>query len=49
MKKVWFKISNWQCKVGYIIDGFYDGLLQVQEEETGIIYICSLDEITQIQ
>lgn len=44
-KKVWFKISNWQLKIGFVVDGFYDGLLQIQEEETGVIYISAPDEI----
>lgn len=45
--KVWFKLSSHQSKVGIIIDGFYDGLLQVQEIESKKIYIVAPDEIEE--
>jgi hypothetical protein len=47
-KQVWFKINNLQMKAGTIIDGWYDGLLQVKEDETGQIYIVAPDEMEPI-
>lgn len=46
---VWFKINDWQKKIGIIVDGWYDGLLQVKEDETGTIYIVAPDEIEPIE
>ena len=31
-KRAWFRVNDLQMKVGTIIDGWYDGLLQVKEE-----------------
>jgi hypothetical protein len=49
MKKVWFKVSDLQNKVGYIIDGWYNGDLQVMDEETEIIYIVGPGEFEVIK
>lgn len=49
MNKYWFKISDLQNKVGTILDGFYDGLLQIKEEETDKIYICAPNELQLIK
>jgi hypothetical protein len=45
----WFKISKRQSKVGRIVDGLYDGLLQVRELESGTIYIVAPDEMEEIK
>lgn len=49
-KKVWFNMNHrgTYMKVGIVIDGFYDGLLQVQEVESGSVYIVAPKEITPI-
>lgn len=41
----WFWVGSHQMKVGKIIDGFYDGLLQVEEIESKEIYIVAPNEI----
>lgn len=49
-KKVWFamNVRGTYNKVGTVIDGWYDGLLQVKETESGKIYIVAPEEITAI-
>jgi len=44
-QKYWFKVSDYQSKVGFIVGGWYDGLLQVKEEESERIYIVAQDEL----
>ncbi len=48
-KLYWFKLSDYRMKVGKIFGGWYDGLLQVQEIESGKIYISAPDEMEEIK
>lgn len=49
--KYWFPLntSHTYKKVGVIVDGFYDGLLQVKEIESGKIYIVAPNELELIK
>lgn len=49
MKKVWFRVSKLQCKVGYVIDGWYDGIVQVKEQGTPKIFLVAPDEMEFIK
>lgn len=42
---IWFNCGILKNRSGKVIDGWYDGLLQVQESETGKVYIVAPDEI----
>jgi len=44
--KVWFNAGPLVNRFGEIIDGWYDGLLQVKEDESGKIYIVAFSDIT---
>lgn len=47
-QQYWFKVSDYQNKVGIIVDGWYDGLLQVKDVETNTIYISAPNELQDI-
>jgi hypothetical protein len=47
-KKVWFKISELQNKVGTVNTYLGEGLFQVVEEESGKIYHCLFTEMKVI-
>lgn len=49
MKKIWFKVGDLQCKVRYIIDGWYDGMVQVKEQGRDNIFIVAPNEIEIIK
>jgi len=49
IKKVWFKVSDLQNKVGYVIDGWYDGIVQVKEQHRHKIFLVTPEEMKFIK
>lgn len=49
IKKVWFKVNDLQNKVGYVVDGWYDGIVQVKEQYETKIFLVAPDEMEFIK